>query len=255
MSFQAMTWAVEQELPAMQKLALLMLANCCNHHTGQCNPSHDRLAKECGMGRSALKEALKGLREKGLLEVIHNVVDGVNLPNQYRLNFAVFFKSESDGVGRQTTEGRSPNDRGVGRQTATNQEVEPGSKPKDPPYPPEGGEDGPEDEKKPKRGAICLKTFLEACKLNAEKAIPDTDPVFSYAENTGIPIEFLRLHWLEFKSRYSQPDARRYKDWRSVYRKSVRGCWFKLWYLRADGECGLTTQGEQAKRHHGKDLT
>ena len=126
----------------------------------------------------------------------------------------------------------------------------------EPPIPPKGG-NGPEeaDVGKPKRkAAIAFQTFLDDCKDKGEKAIPDEDSVFAYADDTGIPIEFLRLHWLEFKERYIAPDAKRYKDWRSVYRKSVRGCWFKLWFLRADGTCGLTTQGEQAKRHHGKDL-
>jgi hypothetical protein len=126
----------------------------------------------------------------------------------------------------------------------------------EPPIPPKGG-NGPEETGagKPKRkAAIAFQTFLDECKSRGEKAIPDEDSVFTYADETGIPIEFLRLHWLEFKERYTTPDAKRYKDWRSVYRKSVRGCWFKLWYLRADGSCGLTTQGEQAKRHHGKDL-
>ncbi|MGA7781117.1 MAG: hypothetical protein WCA85_25885 [Paraburkholderia sp.] len=125
----------------------------------------------------------------------------------------------------------------------------------EPPIPPKGG-DGPEDTgagKPTRKAAVSLKTFLEECRKAGEKPILKDDPVFAYADQTGIPDEFLKLHWLEFKERYCLPDAKRYKDWRSVYRKSVRGCWFKLWYLRADGACGLTTQGEQAKRHHGKD--
>lgn len=104
-----------------------------------------------------------------------------------------------------------------------------------------------------KKAALSLKSFLESCKECGEKPIPEGDPVFSYAEETGIPVEFLRLHWLEFKARYCQPDAKRYKDWRSVYRKSVRANWFRVWYLKADGSCGLTTVGEQAKRAHGRE--
>ena len=126
---------------------------------------------------------------------------------------------------------------------------------KNPPIPPEGGVEPEETgEGKPaRRAAIALKTFLDGCREKGEKPILKDDPVFAYADKTGIPDDFLRLHWLEFKERYTMPDAKRYKDWRAVYRKSVRGCWFKLWYLRANGECGLTTQGEQAKRHHGMD--
>ncbi|WP_321913545.1 hypothetical protein [Paraburkholderia sp. J11-2] len=124
-----------------------------------------------------------------------------------------------------------------------------------PPIPPVGGLPETVPAKGKKRNAIALQTFLDDCKAKGELPIPEGDSVFKYADETGIPIEFLRLHWLEFKERYTGPDAKRYTDWRSVYRKSVRGCWFKIWYMRSDGTCGLTTQGEQAKRHHGKDLT
>lgn len=118
-----MTWAVEQQLPALQKLVLLMLANCSNHHTGQCNPSHERLAKECGMSRTSVKDAIRALSEKGLVEIVHIVHDGVNLPNQYKL-------LTSTPPGRNTTEGGSPKEGGVGRQASTKQEVEPGKETK-----------------------------------------------------------------------------------------------------------------------------
>ncbi|WP_257835253.1 hypothetical protein [Burkholderia glumae] len=134
----------------------------------------------------------------------------------------------------------------------------------EPPIPPKGG-NGPEEtgESEPpeatgagkpaRRAAIALKTFLAGCREAGEKPIAEDDPVFDYAVKTGIPIDVLRLHWLEFKARYSLPDAKRYKDWRTVYRKSVRGNWFRLWFLRADGTCGLTTQGEQARREHQQE--
>ena len=89
---------------------------------------------------------------------------------------------------------------------------------KQPPIPPKGGE-MPPDEKpaKPKRSAIGLQSFLQACRQSGVKPIPEGDAVFGYATQAGIPLEFLRLHWLEFKARYSQPDAKRYKDWAAVH--------------------------------------
>lgn len=131
-------------------------------------------------------------------------------------------------------------------------EPEPLPEPKaKPPIPPlQGGKD--EDHPK-KRSPIALKTFLDQCKAKGEKPILETDTVFDYAAKTGIPDDFLRLHWFEFKARYCEEGAKRYKDWRSVFRKSVRGNWFKLWWLAADGTCALTTVGEQAKRAHGRD--
>lgn len=119
-----MTWAVEQELPALQKLVLLMLSNYCNHHTGQCNPSHDRLAQECGMSKTSVRDSIKALSEKGLLEIEHRSMDGVSLPNQYRLLI-------NEGVCRQATDGMPPGDRGVCRQATPNQEVQPGIETKD----------------------------------------------------------------------------------------------------------------------------
>ncbi|WP_439671408.1 DUF1376 domain-containing protein [Cupriavidus necator] len=124
---------------------------------------------------------------------------------------------------------------------------------KDPPIPPKGGE-GPHDPEpgKIKRSAISLKAYLHANREAGVKTISETDPVFDYAEQAGIPIEFLRLHWLEFKARYSQPDAKRYKDWAAVHRKSVRGNWFRLWRIASDGTIALTTEGEQARRVHAE---
>ena len=88
-------------------------------------------------------------------------------------------------------------------------------------------------------------------KAAGEKPIPEGDAVFVYADEVGIPHEFLRLAWLEFRHRYTQPDAKRYRDWRSVFRKSVRGNWLKLWWLDpASNAYGLTTVGLQAQRAH-----
>lgn len=120
-----------------------------------------------------------------------------------------------------------------------------------PPIPPLQG--GKVDCESKKRSPIGLKSYLEQCKAKGEKPIPEGDSVFDYASKAGIPEDYLRLHWFEFKARYGEEGAKRYKDWRSVFRKSVRGNWFKLWWLAADGACSLTTVGEQAKRLHARD--
>ena len=87
MSFQAMTWAVEQELPAMQKIVLLMLANRTNHDTGLCYPSHDTLAKECGMDKRSVIRQIESLEKAELLTVVRTKKsDGSNNPNHYHLN-------------------------------------------------------------------------------------------------------------------------------------------------------------------------
>jgi len=112
----------------------------------------------------------------------------------------------------------------------------------EPPISPQGGK---------KSSPVGLKAWLEAVKTKGEKAIPDDDPVIAYAEKVGIPQVFLRLAWFEFCHRYGQPDAKRYRDWRAVFRKAVQGNWLKLWFLdAASNEYGLTTVGHQAQRAH-----
>jgi hypothetical protein len=99
--------------------------------------------------------------------------------------------------------------------------------------------------------AVSLKTWLESLEAEGVTPIPPDDPVFAYAASVGIPIDFLRLAWLEFRHRYGQPDAKRYRDWRAVFRKAVRGNWLRLWWLdAASQQYGLTTIGMQAKRAH-----
>lgn len=138
MSFEAMTWAVKQDLPALQKLVLLLLANRHNVDTGRCMPSHDKLARDCGMSKTAIKSAINALADKGLLEIERRSDGSVNLTNQYLLRTDAVHKcpTSSGGVGRQTTHpvatrpmasddrGGASDDRGVGRETPTKQEVE-----------------------------------------------------------------------------------------------------------------------------------
>jgi hypothetical protein len=59
MSFQAMAWAVNFDLPVKQKMVLLMLANRTNADTGRCDPSMDKLAADCGMSKTSVKSAIR----------------------------------------------------------------------------------------------------------------------------------------------------------------------------------------------------
>jgi hypothetical protein len=94
-----------------------------------------------------------------------------------------------------------------------------------------------------------LKTYLDRCKAEGKKPIPEDDPVFEYSESVGIPVEWLHLCWREFMERYLDK-PKRYKNWRQVFRNAVRGNWYKLWYVNPSGEMALTTQGQLAHRRH-----
>jgi len=109
-----------------------------------------------------------------------------------------------------------------------------------PPVKPEDAEGA----KPAKQGPVELDTWLEA--LGEADAIVADDPIFAYAEKSGVPTEYLHLSWLRFCEDMRERGTRK-KDWRAHYRNSVRNGWYKLWWFR-DGECLLTTAGLQAQR-------
>ena len=124
MSFEAMSWAVKMKLPVKQKIVLLMLADRTNKDTGRCDPSIPKLAEDCGMSETSVKEAIRSLRDAGLVEAHERKISGASLPNSYSLKM-----DEFPGGGRHAPQGGSPHDPGVGRHTPPNLEDKPGREP------------------------------------------------------------------------------------------------------------------------------
>lgn len=103
------------------------------------------------------------------------------------------------------------------------------------------------------KGAITLKTYLADCEAEGVKPIPGDDAVFAYAEQVGLPTEFLAMAWQWFKAKYTAGSgkAKRYIDWRATFRNAVKDCWPKYWAIDQSGAYYLTTQGKQAQREFG----
>jgi hypothetical protein len=121
----------------MQKLVLLMLANRHNGHTGRCDPSIARLAKDCGLGKSTVVRIL-GLLEVGkLLERTRRRAEGVHASTTYALRIGVV--PERDNLGPEgdnplvpeRDKGSTAAGQGVVPERDTNQEVKPGREPKE----------------------------------------------------------------------------------------------------------------------------
>ena len=102
-----------------------------------------------------------------------------------------------------------------------------------------------EREKTTDERKVEIGTWLKS--LNGSPAIPEDDAVFTYAEATGIPLDFLALSWVRFRDDMRDRKTRKI-NWRAHYRNAVKGNWYKLWWFTPDGDCKLTTAGEQAKR-------
>lgn len=101
--------------------------------------------------------------------------------------------------------------------------------------------------KKTRSGKISLRTFLENCKKEERKPIPESDPVFKYADEVGIPLDFVRFAWVEFKRKYTAPRARTYIDWNQHFQNAVRENWYRLWFIKDDAY-QLTTRGLQIQK-------
>jgi hypothetical protein len=69
MCFESLAWATKQELPAMQKIVLVMLADHENAETKLCFPSIETLSKECGMSERSVSNQIAKLAAVGLIEI------------------------------------------------------------------------------------------------------------------------------------------------------------------------------------------
>lgn len=95
---------------------------------------------------------------------------------------------------------------------------------------------------------MTIDEWLADCKAKDERTMPATDPIFEWAADAGIPVDYLRLAWVVFLRDWKAKKPQ--QDWRATYRNAVRQNWLKLWYFHADGDCRLTTTGEQERRAH-----
>lgn len=72
--------------------------------------------------------------------------------------------------------------------------------------------------------------------------LPPNDPVHCLAQDMGIDDEMVFAAWSWFTERYRHEppyNKQRSRDWRQVFRDSVRDCWSQYW--RCDGEAATWT--------------
>ncbi|WP_243144853.1 helix-turn-helix domain-containing protein [Litoreibacter roseus] len=91
MSGMALIWAANVKgLKPAAKIVLIQLADFHNKETGQCNPSAQRLADECEMGRATLFRHLTTLEDCGLVtRHARGDGDGGRGSNQYELHLDI----------------------------------------------------------------------------------------------------------------------------------------------------------------------
>lgn len=93
MSFTAISTALrvisEKKLTNSAKLVLIALASRHNQETGRCDPSLERMGKDMGISKRAVRDGLRELEENGLIQTVHRTAETGrgkrNLTNRYRL--------------------------------------------------------------------------------------------------------------------------------------------------------------------------
>lgn len=91
---------------------------------------------------------------------------------------------------------------------------------------------------------VTFSSWINSLKDLNVPAIEENDPIFDYALEAGIPSDYLRITWLEFKAEFMAKDKKQ-KDWRAHFRNFVRKNYYALWWIEK-GEYKLTTRGQQA---------
>lgn len=96
-------------------------------------------------------------------------------------------------------------------------------------------------------------TFVAECRAKGEKPIPEDHPVFRFADDAGIPVEFVRLAWLEFRRDFGEGKGSKKRQagirgWRQHFDNAVRKGWYRLWAFDRQGECYLTPAGIALQR-------
>lgn len=246
------TWQAavfSSDLPANTKLVLIAVGARMNQFGQGAWPSYNTIAADTSLSRRTVIDAIKLAVERGFItkKTRHKAAksgDGfvvTNDTNEYEISW-VGGAGDAPGVVQELHQGGEQAAPGVVQELHPNTPLE------------HSQEHKRESTRKTRASssAVCLKTWLQNIKAAGEKPVPEDDSIFEYADQVGIPIEFLRLCWAEFKDQYVNGgrSSKRYTDWRQTFRNAVRGNWFRLWALDAEGKAILTTQGRFAERRH-----
>lgn len=225
MSNYILTQAWDADCKPTEKFVLVALADQANDD-GVCWPSVSSIEKRTGFSERAVRNAIQSLSKKGYLTVkkrqgrstIFVVHPGTSCTPALDAPLHEMHLTPAPPAGNPGT-------------SCTHNHKEPSINPKES----VAGKKSPQ---------ITFATFLKNCAAKDELPIREDDPIFDYANKAGIPAETLQAHWLRFREKY-EGEAKTYADWRATFRNSVKGNWFKFWYVAPDGTVEDTTHLRQ----------
>lgn len=196
--------------------------------------SQDKLSEETGLTRQQIRTSLSKLKSTNDITVTaktqHTVI--------YINNWDKYQDNEDDN---QQSNQRATNEQPTSNQRiTTNKNVKNGNNEKKEDIPAKA------DVSTKKNIKLTYPDFLLRCKQLGEKKIPEKDGVFKIANDSGIPVEYLKICWREFHDIYKNNDKKKYINWRLTFQNCVRQNWYELWYADHDNIINLTSKGRMA---------
>ena len=226
------------------KMALAIIRKTIGYGKTSDDCTITQLAEVAGLHRPDASKALQQLIERNIVEACkgrHGQVVCLKSPENWKeestTNVANYYEQNATNVAKhyEEAEQNATHNRQL-QQTITTT----------PCIPQSAEPTKPAKAKKPIRAACTFKAWEAETRAAGDDLLPADDPIFTYAADAGIPLEFMRLAWVEFRDKY-RDNSKRYADWRAAFRNCVRDGWFKLWFFDA-GEYALTYRGQQAMR-------
>lgn len=213
-------------------LALLALADWSDD-AGKCYPSMAAIARKVRLSECQARRVVHRLIESGYIKVTANSTGGAT-SRRYQIILACLTPiadatpSVDDRGSADATLPLAPVIAHPSHSYATRTVIEPSITTK--------------KVSRSKKSEITLKQFLDGCKEKSEKAIPENDPVFSYADDVGLDREMVSVCWQEFKAAYL-PTSKVYADWRAAFRNAVRKNYYRLWLCKEGEPVTWTSAG------------
>ncbi|MGD1827361.1 Bacteriophage lambda Replication protein O N-terminal domain-containing protein [Chromobacterium violaceum] len=237
------------------KLALAVVRKTIGYGKSEDDCTITQLAEVAGLHRPDASKALQQLLDLGIISARkgrHGQLVSLNPPSSWRSGGAEQNATSTATNVAKRYAGPSQNATHNKQSQYPSNSIPPIS-PQGEPVPAAGpAEDAtPPKPKRQPRAKGTKRTFAQwrdETKAAGAALIPEDDSVFEYAAQAGIDREFLRLAWIEFRTTYTDKLAsKQYVDWRAHFRDAVRRNWYKLWWMKDDGTCELSTAGLQAR--------
>lgn len=222
----------DDRLTKMQLRVLIALLSFRNKNTDTCFPKRKALSERCGYTEQTISKITKQLVYLGWLQ--KEGLGGYSSPCTYRVtvpDLETVSKVETVSNLAMLTVSEPATTTVAEVDTRKEQTIE------------------QTIEQKPSRTRKSLTTideYLSNCKRDGIKPIRDDDPIIAESENTGIPYDWLILNWLVLIER-NRESGKKQKDWPSVFRRSVRERWYRIWWWDSNNVCTLSSDGKQAQ--------